>query len=202
MRIRLLLSLTCALSLAGCQAGAETPAEPKATAAEATTPSENTSPPAAVNQTDGKLSLDKLVFTVPEGWQAKPASSGFVLAEYVLPKAEGDEADGRLTVSVAGGTIEANIDRWRDQFGGKPEQATEEKKQVSGLEISFVDFAGEFSDQRGPFAPPTKRSGYRMLAAVIPVDGELHFVKATGPKATIAAHAERFQQFIGSVAKK
>jgi hypothetical protein len=146
--------------------------------------------------------MNKLVFTVPEGWQSKPASSGFVLAEYVLPKSEGDDANGRLTVSVAGGTIEANIDRWRDQFGGNPELASEERKEVNGLTVSLVDFGGEFNDQRGPFAPATKHSGYRMLAAVIPVDGELHFVKATGPKATIAANADRFHQFIGSVARK
>jgi hypothetical protein len=201
MRNRLILALIFAASLAGCEASTETPAKPATTAAEAT-PSGGPSHSPAVDQTDGKLSLDKLSFTVPEGWQSKPASSSFVLAEFVLSKAEGDDADGRLTVSVAGGTIEANIDRWRDQFGGKPEQASEEQKEINGLKVSLVDFAGEFNDQRGPFAPATKRAGYRMLAAVIPVDGELHFIKATGPRATIAAHADRFQQFIGSVERK
>ena len=38
-------------------------------------------------------------------------------------------------------------------------------------------------------APASKQAGYRMLGAIIPVDGELHFIKATGPQVTIAAHA-------------
>lgn len=155
----------------------------------------------AVVELDGKLSLDRLVFTVPEGWKQKEASSGFVLAEFRLPNADGDGVDGRLTVSVASGTIQANIDRWRDQFGGKPAKASEEHKEI-GLNIAIVDFSGEFNDQRGPYAVMTERSGYRMLAAIIPVEGELHFVKAVGPEATIAAHAESFHEFISSVSQR
>jgi hypothetical protein len=62
-----------------------------------------------------------------------------------------------------------------------------------------VDLSGEFSDQAGPFAPAVKRPGYRMLAAIIPVEGELHFVKAVGPEKTIAAHAEKIKAFVRSV---
>ena len=200
MRMNILLSLIVSVILAGCEGSIETPAKPAAEPVEAA--SAVTRPSPNIDQADGKLRLEKVVFTVPEGWQAKPASSSFVLAEFVLPKSEADEADGRLTVSVAGGSIEANIDRWRDQFGGKPEQASQERKEINGLNVTLVDFAGEFSDQRGPFAPATKRAGYRMLAAVISVGDELHFVKSVGPRATMAAHADRFQQFIGSVVRK
>jgi hypothetical protein len=37
-----------------------------------------------------------------------------------------------------------------------------------------------------------------MIAAVIPVDGQLHFIKATGPQKTIASHADAIYQFIRS----
>lgn len=158
--------------------------------------------PAPTSLADGQLTLDRLTFAVPEGWQQKEPASNFILAEFALPKAEGDDADGRLTVSVAGGTVEANVQRWREQFGGKPEGESQENKQIGDLEITVVDYTGEFNDQRGPFAPPSQRANYRMLAAVIPVDGELHFVKATGPQATIAAHADRFHEFVGSATKK
>lgn len=217
MRIRSILCITCAISLTGCNGSSE-PAASRAKAVSGpteTTPAsgsaESSDSPhrpntASEQSTDddanGRLQLDKLVFTVPEGWKRKPTSSSFVLAELTLPKAEGDDADGRLTVSVAGGSIEANIERWRDQFGGKPEQASEERKEISGLDVALVDFIGEFNDQRGPVAPATKRASYRMLAAIIPIDGELHFVKAVGPQATITAHVDRIHQFIGSVEKK
>jgi hypothetical protein len=213
VKTRSIFWLTCALSVAGCGASPEKPAEPAASITDAS-PSSPAAPSSAaesqgvsshsptVDQADGKLSLDRLIFTVPEGWERKQPSSNFLLAEFNLPKAGGDEADGRLTVSTAGGSIEANLDRWRDQFGRKPEKASEERKTISGLNVSLVDYSGEFDDQRGSFAPATKRSGYRMLAAIIPVEGELHFIKAVGPEATIAAHANRFHQFIVSVVKK
>jgi hypothetical protein len=211
MRTSLLLWLCGALFLTGCDGSdsAPPPSKPSSSATSKpgdgpTGPTDTKEPstdPAAAVQEDGKLALEQLVLTVPEGWQRKEVSSNFLLAEYTLPKPEGEEADGRLTVSMAGGSVEANLERWRDQFGGKPERATEDKKQVGELEITIVDYTGEFNDQRGPFAPPTKRANYRMLAAVIPVEGQLHFIKATGPQATIAAHAERFHQFVESAAK-
>jgi len=219
MRTWSILWLVGVLAIAGCESSDSVapPSKPAASTesksghqSSATTapdlnqkaPGESAGDPAANEETDGKLTLDRLVLTVPEGWKRKAAGSTFVLAEFSLPKVEGDDADGRLTVSVAGGSIDANLARWRDQFGGKPENSTEDKKKVGDLEITIVDYTGEFNDQRGPFAPPTKRVNYRMLGAVIPVDGELHFIKATGPQATIAAHAERFHEFVASVTKK
>jgi hypothetical protein len=200
MWIRRFVGLLLTVCIAGCTDKPQAPVPPAGTANEpAKVEPADESPPVIV---DGKLKVNKLVFTIPSGWQFKPVSSGFVLAEFALPKADGDEADGRLTVSVAGGTVEANIERWRDQFGGKPEQASEEAKEINGLQVTLVDFTGEFSDQRGPFAPATKRSGHRMLAAVIPVDGELHFIKAVGPQPTMAAHQDRFHEFIASVGKQ
>ena len=224
MRISAILCLVCAISLTACTPNSEPDAkrgeavsspsnassanEPAPSAAERPATSDpspkydSASDKPAADTASGELNLDQLVFSVPEGWQRKQASSTFVLAEFTLPKADGGDADGRLTVSTAGGSVEANVDRWRSQFGGKPDSAKEESKEINGLSVTVVDFGGEFSGQGGPFAPASKQAGYRMLGAIIPVDGELHFIKATGPQATIAAHADRFQQFVGSVKKK
>jgi hypothetical protein len=149
-----------------------------------------------------ELQLPNVTFTIPEGWQRKAASSSFVLAEITLPRAGNDEADGRLTVSAAGGSVDANLERWRGQFGGKPESSTQDKKQIDGMDVVIVDYAGTFNDQAGPFAPGVKRPGYRMLGAILPVGDQLHFVKATGPQATIAAHADRIHAFIASAKKR
>jgi hypothetical protein len=148
------------------------------------------------------LALEHVTFTAPADWKAKPAASGFVLAEYELHPAEGDDASGRLTVSTAGGSIEDNIQRWRDQFGGEPESAKQEDREVGGVKVTVVDFSGEYKDQRGPFAPATQKPGYRMLAAIIPAGGEMYFVKAVGPAATMTRHADAFHTFIGSLQQK
>ncbi len=134
--------------------------------------------------------------TAPEQWVRQQPRSGFVKAEFALPKAEGDEKDGRLTVSIAGGSVEANIERWRGQFGSGPEKDSTEKIEVAGLPITIVDIAGKFNEQAGPFTPGVEREGYRMLAAIIPVDEQLHFIKAYGPEKTMAKHAEAFHDFI------
>jgi hypothetical protein len=198
--------------LAGCGMSSEPAAKPAASSdATADSPAKATPEPAAPSDGDtsgvagesgGAVQLEKITLTAPDGWQRNQAGSQFVLAEFALPKAEGDDADGRLTVSVAGGSIEANVDRWKTQFGGKPEKESQQQIEAGGLQITVVDFTGEFNDQRGPFAPAAIRPAYRMLAAIIPVDGELHFIKATGPEKTIAANAEKFDAFVRSVQKR
>jgi hypothetical protein len=146
--------------------------------------------------------LEKIKLAAPAAWKRQQLSSQFVDAEFAIPRAEGDDQDGRLTVSRAGGSMNDNIERWRGQFGGKPEKESKKEIEAAGFKITVVDYSGEFNDQRGPFAPATKRAGYRMLAAIIPVGDELHFVKCTGPEKTVAAHAEEFEAFLKSLQKK
>jgi hypothetical protein len=144
------------------------------------------------------VALDAIRLTAPAEWIRKATDSSFVAAEFSLPRVIGDSADGRLTISTAGGGVEANIDRWKGQFKPQPQSITQEDVDVSGLKATVVDMSGDFNDQRGPFAPGELRPSYRMIAAVIPVSGQLYFIKATGPQKTIAAHAAAIQQFIRS----
>lgn len=151
----------------------------------------------------GAVALDEATFTAPAGWGRKEVGpGGFIDAEYVLPRAEGDDADGRLTISRAGGSLDANIDRWRGQFGGKPERDEKSEIEVGGMKVTLVELAGEFNDQRGPFAPASKKAGYRMFAAILPIGDTPYFVKATGPEKTIAAHADALLEFVKSVQPK
>jgi hypothetical protein len=145
----------------------------------------------------GEVKLEALTLTAPEGWGRRQPQSSFIDAEFVLPKAEGDDADGRLTVSRAGGSVEANIERWKGQFTNL-QAAKEEKIDAGGIEATLVDLSGEFDDKRGPFAPAVARADYRMIAAIIPVGEQLHFVKATGPQKTLESHAEAIKNFVRS----
>ncbi len=143
-----------------------------------------------------KVELDEVTLTAPEAWVRKPANSSFVAAEFSLPHAEGDDADGRLTVSTAGGSVEANIDRWKGQFQPQPKSAKQDEIEVDGVKVTKVDMSGDFNDARGPFAPGVMRPAYRLMGAVIPAGGQLCFVKATGPEKTIAEHADEIDVFI------
>ncbi len=148
---------------------------------------------------DGEIAVDQVRLAVPKAWVQKPPRSGFLLAEFSLPRAEGDSADGRLTVSQAGGSVADNIQRWRRQFGERPEKQSQEKLEVHGIPITLVDFSGTYLDQRGPFTPAVEAPGYRMLGAIADVDGQLYFLKAYGPAKTMAARADEFRAFVSSL---
>lgn len=155
--------------------------------------------PSRMGGSGGTVQFGAIALTAPDSWPRKAPQSSFTVAEFVLPGAQGAETDGRLTLSVAGGSIENNVERWKGQFGGADVKAKQETLTTNGIQITMVDLSGDFNDQRGPYAPATKRRDYRMIAAIIPVGGELHFVKGVGPLPTLQAHAERIKEFIKTV---
>ena len=144
----------------------------------------------------GQLDLGTIRLSAPDDWVRKSPRSGFVLAEFSLPRTDPDNEDGRLTVSVAGGSIEANVERWRNQFGEESNGNSQQEIEIAGIRVTLVDFSGTFKDQPGPLAPAVERQGYRMLGAIIPVGGQLHFVKGYGPEKTMAKHADEFHAFL------
>ncbi len=149
---------------------------------------------------DGQLEI-----SAPKGWQRKQPRSNIVEHEFAIPAAKGDAQDGRLTVMAAGGSIDANIERWIGQFtqpkAGEPKPKPEvEKQKIAGLEVHFVDIAGTYKDSPGgPFAggKSIERPDYRMLAAIIvaPKIGN-YFIKLYGPEKTIQDQEKGFREMI------
>lgn len=148
------------------------------------------------------LAEGKLVLKAPADWVRKQPSVRIIDHEFAVPKAEGDEVDGRVTVMGAGGGVKANVDRWKGQFTKLAKQK-EEKREINGIEVHIVDLAGTYNDQRGPVAPPETREGYRMLGAII-VGKDLgsYFVKFYGPEKTVAANEKVFAAMIEGLEKK
>ena len=149
-------------------------------------------------ENDGKLDAGAAHWSVPKSWVRKQPKMSMILAEYGIPKAEGDKEDGRLTVTQAGGSLEGNIARWKGQVDGKPEEQKQETVNAGGIEVSCVDLTGTYDDQMGRAGP---RGDYRLLGAAfqLPGDQMLTFVKCYGPKKTIAAHADEIKAFIRSM---
>ena len=153
-----------------------------------------------------KVADENLQFTVTGAWENVPPKSGMLEAEIKIPKVGDDALDGRLTIMGAGGTVEANVIRWQDQFtqpeGGKTEAKTEQKT-VADQTVHLVDISGTYLDSPGgPFAGQEKieRKNYRMLAAIIETEARgNYFVKFYGPKATVDKNAEAFQAMIESL---
>ncbi len=165
--------------------------------------------PSAAKPTDHKIDLADGAISLagPESWVRKTPRVRFIDREFAVPAAKGDGQDGRVTVMGAGGSIEANIDRWIGQFAQPDGSETknqvpeaERKKTIAGLEVHFVDLRGTYRDMPAPFDPSSKavdREGYRMLAAII-VSPKLgnYFIKFYGPKQTVSDHADEFQKMV------
>ena len=143
----------------------------------------------------------------PKNWKSVPPRSRIVEKEYSLSK-EGVEADGRLTMMAASGSIEANIDRWIGQFvsaegGSVKKDAKIEKMNVGDNEIHVVELAGTYKESMGggPFAPgkTVMRENYEMLAAIIVNDGRQFFIKLTGPEEIVKENKESFKAMLKAV---
>ena len=153
-------------------------------------------------------------FTVAEGRfsLAAPASfkrvrprSMMVETGFSLPPVAGDDGSGRLTVMGAGGSIEANIDRWIGQFSQPDGSATKDKAavkklKVAGCSVTLVDVTGTYKDMPGgPFAGGRviERPNYRMLAAIIETgDAGNYFLKLYGPAKTVGNSADGFRKMV------
>lgn len=148
----------------------------------------------------------------PEGWKRVEPKSGIVETEFSIPGDAEAEVAGRMTVMGAGGTVQANIDRWYGQFtqpdgSDTKDKATSKKINVAGCAVTMVDISGTYKDMPGgPFAGgrAIERPEYRMLAAIIEVpDQGNYFLKFYGPAKTVAKHADGFRAMIeGMVAAR
>lgn len=145
-----------------------------------------------------------LRWTAPSGWKTE-SPQPMRAATYSVAPAPGDKAGGECGVyffgAGQGGSVEANLDRWKGQFrgaGGKPPTATIAKRTSRGLTITTVDTSGDYSRMGGPFAAGRAVAGYRLLGAIVEGQGGNVFVKFTGPAKTVTANAQKFEQLIAS----
>lgn len=130
-------------------------------------------------------------FQVPEGWkEIQPQNPDFLEAEFQLT---GTGGDARLTLSSAGGSTDANIERWIGQFQTDAEPLRE-SVQADGVEVAIVDVRGTFTGGFGSSPQPDSR----LLGAVVPLGSRSYFIKLTGPRETVAEHKDAFLQFVRS----
>lgn len=146
-----------------------------------------------------------LKWTAPADWKAERPQPMRV-ATYTVPPAAGDTLPGECAVyffgAGQGGSVQANIDRWKSQFttsDGKPAAAQTGTRNSRGLAITTIEVSGAYSGLGGPVAPaPHVVNGYRLLGAIVEGRGGNIFVKFTGPDKTVATNRAKFQELLAS----
>lgn len=147
-----------------------------------------------------------LTFAAPPAWKPRPAASSMRVAEFVVPKAQGDPEDGEAIVYFFGGTggsVDANVSRWIGQFQqppGAPAGGNRTTFAVGALKVTTVDVSGTYvAEVRPGSAERHNKPNYRMRAAVVETPKGPYFIKFTGPANTVKSASADFDRFIKSL---
>lgn len=131
----------------------------------------------------------------PGPWELLPPKP-MRLANYRVPKAEGSPEDAEVSVAIAGGDVESNINRWVKQFEGTP-QVTRNSKDMKPIRITHVEITGTYAPggMQGGDKPPGKPN-YTMLGEILELPGIGYFIKFVGPTDTVRANKEPYDKFL------
>ena len=138
--------------------------------------------------------LPALKYTVPAGWETKPATQ-MRLASFGVSE-NGKAADiSVVPLGGMGGGDLANVNRWRGQVGLQPVTEEEvlklaEAVKVDGLTGNLYDVAGADTGEADP---------QRIVVAVLHREGSVWFFKMTGDAGLVEKQKPAFLDFLKSV---
>ncbi|QEG01389.1 hypothetical protein Mal15_54650 [Stieleria maiorica] len=148
--------------------------------------------------------LGKAEMKVPaEFKRTRPASR---IIEHEFKVGEG-ETTARLTMMAAGGSVEANIKRWKGQFSGGDDAAQKtEQMDIGKWSVHIVDVSGAYAERMGggPFAggKVVQREDYAMAGAImVEPEGRQYFVKMIGPAEIVKGNREKFVAMVKSISQ-
>ena len=149
-----------------------------------------------------------LKFRVPAGWVEEERTSSMRVAQYRLPKADGDTEDASVVLYYfgqgQGGSTAANIERWVSQMkqedgSSSKDKAKEENFEANALKVVTVDVSGTYVAETTPGSGTLhNKPGYRLRAAVIETPKGSYFVKLVGPEKTVAHWNDSFLTYVRS----
>lgn len=154
-------------------------------------------------------SVAGLKWTAPAGWKTE-GPRPMRAATYTIPPAAGDTTSAECVVfffgAGEGGSVQANLDRWKGQVlapGGKPAEAKIAKRTLHELPVTTLDTSGIYTGMGGPMvSSKSGQKNYRLLGAIIEGPGGNVFVKFTGPAKTITANRAAFEQLLNSFVRE
>jgi hypothetical protein len=201
MDARTLAALSTVLWLSACSTKSEAAPPPAGGSAASTK-----TPPAVAAETPA--ASGPLKFSAQSGWTVEQPTSSMRKAQYLLPRAEKDTEDASLVVFFfggQGGSAQANIDRWAQQFeqpDGREssEVLTNSMRTVNGKSVHDIDLSGTYVAETTPGSGTRlRKEGWRMLAAIVEAKEGPYFVKLIGPAATVKHWEASFRNFVSEM---
>jgi hypothetical protein len=135
-------------------------------------------------------------WTVPSRWKEAPNASAMRLATYKIP---GPDGEAEVSVSQAGGSIEANATRWIGQFDSASQKSAKQStKKIAGFDVTIVEVQGNYTGGMSGDGG----ANMALLGAIIATPGMAHFFKITGPVKTVTGARAELDQLLASFAQK
>jgi hypothetical protein len=144
----------------------------------------------------------------PSGWVSEPPRP-MRAATYDVPGPAGSPERSQCIVyffgANQGGTVEANLTRWKGQIlgsDGKEAAAKVLTRTIHGLRVTTMDSSGTYTGMGGPMAatPVKPAPGYPLLGAIVQAPGGNLFIKFAGPSGLVGAAAHNFEMLLDSFA--
>lgn len=166
--------------------------------------------PAAPSRGDDKpaktveVKVKDVTLKIPETWEQQEPSNKLRLAQFSIPKADGDTAATELVISSfggGGGNIEQNLPRWTGEFLPEGRSVKLWQGKSSQGEYTLADLKG--THVGSTFAKrPKPLENARMISLVLNIEGKgLYYFKLTGPEKSVAAQADAIRTAIGASTK-
>jgi hypothetical protein len=150
----------------------------------------------------------ELRFRAPSEWVKEKPSSNVRLAQYKLPKADGDNEDASLVLyffgSNQGGSVQANLERWTNQIAQPGDSSTRSRAKtetftINELKVTTIDLSGTYVAETAPGSNERHNDpDYRLRAAVIETPKGPHYVKLVGPAKTVGRWEKAFDSYLQS----
>jgi hypothetical protein len=195
-----LLALAGLTSLAACEKKTPEPAAAQTSPLLSVQP--KLPPPAAAPIGSAPQEPMRITWEDPPTFKRVPPPNPMRKASFVVPRAEGDPADGDISVSYfgpgQGGSIDANVDRWVKQFGDvKPGDVKRADREANGLRQHTVELeSGSFA---GMGSADKAKADYGLIGAIIETPSGTYFFKLTGPSKTVKQAKAEFYKLLDSI---
>jgi hypothetical protein len=171
--------------------------QPSATIDFPLSPASTSAPAPSSAQT---YTVANVTLTLPAGWTLEKGSNPMRLAEL---HTNGD-VNCIAAVSTAGGTVEANLERWKGQIlddAARPVTPKVETLTINGSTVTVMSASGVY---RGMGTTPPEKDT-TLLGAIIPSPApntpntQLLFLKMTGPTKAVESVRPAFMTLVNSL---
>lgn len=149
----------------------------------------------------GDVELAGMKSAAPAGWKEEPPSNAMRVAQFKLPKAEGDKEEAELalfTFPGGSGSVDQNLKRQVDKFVPEGRKDTVGKIKVGEYDAAYQDVTGTFKKKKVPMATDfTPVEGQRQLYVVFEAkDGKQHYMTLLGPAKTVEKNKAAFEEWL------